>query len=282
MEGSQVELSLSMYSMHRAVKEKDWGTVDFLRFCSGENYRLVELLAHFWKDVRTELDDVVSTAKSLGIGVTSYAVSNNFVSADSALREQALRKITDGLPIAAELGTNVIRVFSGSLAEGIQYEDAKGWIIEGLKEACREAERAGMTLCLENHGKLAGKGAQVKGLIDQVGSPALKSTFDTGNFLLVDEHPLQAFSDLKGYIGHVHFKDFKEQPNGRYKSIGLRAYEGVPAGEGDAELPRILDLLAASGYNGAYVLEYEGTGVEADGIRQSYTRFEEMTRKYNG
>lgn len=274
-----MELSLSMYSMHRAVKERDWSTVDFLRFCGSENYRLVELLAHFWKDVRAELDDVVSTAKTLGIGVTSYAVSNNFVSADSALREQALRKITDGLPIAAELGTKVVRVFSGSLAEGISYEDAKRWIVEGLKEASREAERAGMTLCLENHGKLAGKGAQVKDLIDQVGSPALKSTFDTGNFLLVDEHPLQAFSDLKGYIGHVHFKDFKEQPNGRYKSMQLRTYEDVPAGEGDARLPQILELLTASGYKGAYVLEYEGTGSEADGIRQSYNRFQEMARK---
>lgn len=276
-----MELSLSMYSMHRTVREKGWSTVDFLRFCSTENYPLVELLAHFWKDVRAELDDVVSTVNSLGIRVTSYAVSNNFVSADAALREQALRKITDGLPIAAELGTKVIRVFSGNLADGIPYEDAKQWIIDGLQAACREAEQVGMTLCLENHGKLAGKGAQVKDLIDRIGSPALQSTFDTGNFLLVDEHPLQAFQVLKAYIGHVHFKDFKEQPNGRYKSIGLRTYEGVPAGEGDAELPQIMDLLTAAGYNGAYVLEYEGTGSEADGIRRSYERFQEMTRKTN-
>lgn len=276
-----MELSLSMYSMHRTVKTQDWSTVDFLQFCHTENYRLVELLAHFWKDVRSELETVVSAAKSLGIGVTSYAVSNNFVSEDPSLRKQALLKITDGIPIAAELGTKVIRVFSGSLAEGIRYEEAKSWIIDGLKEACREAEGAGMTLCLENHGKLAGKGVQVKELIDEVGSPALRSTFDTGNFLLVDEHPLQAFADLKGYIGHVHFKDFKEQPNGRYKSIGMRTYEGVPAGEGDAGLPQILDLLEESGYKGAYVLEYEGTGSEADGIRQSYNRFQEMACKYN-
>jgi sugar phosphate isomerase/epimerase len=270
-----------MYSMHRTVKAQDWSTVDFLQFCHTENYSLVELLAHFWKDVRTELVAVVSAAKSLGIGVTSYAVSNNFVSEDSSLRKQALLKITDGIPIAAELGTKVIRIFSGNLAEGIRYEEAKSWIIDGLKEACREAEGAGMTLCLENHGKLAGKGVQVKELIDEVGSPALRSTFDTGNFLLVDEHPLQAIADLKGYIGHVHFKDFKEQPNGRYKSIGMRTYEGVPAGEGDAGLSQILDLLAESGYKGAYVLEYEGIGSEADGIRQSYNRFQEMARKYN-
>ncbi len=271
-----MELSLSMYSMHRTIREKTWDTVDFLRFCHSENYRSVELLAHFWKDVHSELDGVISTLKSLEINVTSYAVSNNFVSSDSSLRKQALLKVTDGIPIAKALGTNVIRVFSGNLAEGISFEDSQDWIIYGLKEACREAEGAGMTLCLENHGKLAGKGIQVKEMIDKVNSPALRSTFDTGNFLLVDEHPLDALRVLTDYIGHVHFKDFKEQPNGRYKSLGMRTFEGVPAGEGDASLPAVLKALQTSGYNGAYVLEYEGVGNEADGIRQSFIGFKAM------
>lgn len=277
----KIELSLSMYSMHRTIKAQSWDTMDFLQFCHAENYRRVELLAHFWEDVQAELETVVSALRSLKIGVSSYAVSNNFVSTDSTLRKQALLKITDAFPIAERLGTKIIRVFSGSLVEGISFEEANNWIIAGLKEACREAEGVGMTLCLENHGKLAGKGAQVKEIIDRVNSPALRSTFDTGNFLLVDENPLDALRELTGYIDHVHFKDFKQAPHGRYKSIGMRTYEGVPAGEGDAQLFAILQMLVFSGYAGAYVLEYEGSGDEADGIRRSYRHFQDMVEKLN-
>jgi sugar phosphate isomerase/epimerase len=173
----------------------------------------------------------------------------------------------------------VIRVFSGNLAEGIAFEQARQWIIDGLKTASREAEKSGVTLCLENHGKLAGKADQIKTLLDRVDSPALRSTFDTGNFLLADEHPLDALRLLAPYIGHVHVKDFKEQGNGKYKSIGMRTYEGVPAGEGDASLPDVLDSLQAGGYTGAVVLEFEGIGDEADGIRQSFERLRTMLDK---
>ncbi|MEF3304665.1 sugar phosphate isomerase/epimerase family protein [Paenibacillus sp. GYB003] len=268
-------LSLSMWSMHRTVKERSWGVIDFLRHCKRSGWDQVELLAHFWKD-GTEAEQAADFARASGIKVVSYAVSNNFVSRDPAERQAALRKITDGIPVAQLLGTSTIRVFSGNWSEGVAYEEAMRWILEGLAEAAREAERSGVTLCLENHGKLAGRGEQVKEIIESVGSPALRSTFDTGNFLLVDEQPAAALEALLPYIAHVHFKDFKEQPGGRYKSLGQRVYEGVPAGEGDAGLAHIVGMLKRSGYGGAYVLEYEGVGSEDEGIRRSFANYERL------
>lgn len=275
-----MELSLSMYSMHRTVREKGWSAADWLRFCGTEGWSKVELLAHFWKDAAAELDETADTAKACGIEVVSYAVSNNLVSPDPRERKAGLRKIIDDIPLAQKLGTNVIRVFSGNWIDGIEYRDALEWVVDGLKEAAERAEAAGVTLCLENHGKLAGRGEQVKEIIDRVDSPSLRSTFDTGNFLLVDEHPLEAAKTLLPYVGHVHFKDFKEQEGGRYKSLSGRTYEGVPAGEGDTDLPQMLRLLADAGYRGRLVLEYEGLGSDVEGIRQSYRNFERMAAAY--
>ncbi|PYI57598.1 sugar phosphate isomerase/epimerase family protein [Paenibacillus flagellatus] len=275
-----MELSLSMYSMHRTVREKGWSAADWLRFCKTEGWLRVELLAHFWKDVDAELDETADTARENGIEVVSYAVSNNLVSLNPEEREAGLRKITDDIPVARRLGTNVMRVFSGNLADGIEYRDALRWIVDGLKRAADEAGQAGVTLCLENHGKLAGRGEQVKEIIDRVGSPALRSTFDTGNFLLVDERPTEAAKALLPLVGHVHFKDFQEREGGRYKSLSGRVYEGVPAGEGDADLPAVLRLLADSGYRGRLVLEYEGLGSDVEGIRRSYANFERMAAAY--
>lgn len=265
-----MELSLSMWSVHRTVRTKGWTVLDFLAFCQQEGIRQVELLNVFWKDADRELPAVVEALKASGIRASSYAVANDFAKDSPEKRSAALKEITDAIPVAKALGVKVIRVFSGNLTEHVTYEAALDWIVEGLGEAAAQAQREGLTLCLENHGKLAGSGVQVKTILDRVNSPALKSTFDTGNFLLVDEEPLKALDVLLHEVAHVHFKDFRSQDDGRYKSLSGKAFEGVALGQGDVDLQTIVKRLKEIGYTGAYVLEFEGPGDEAEGIRQSY------------
>ncbi|WP_139994183.1 sugar phosphate isomerase/epimerase family protein [Paenibacillus paridis] len=268
-----MKLSLSMWSMHRTVRENGWKVLDFLAFCKDEGIEDVELLNVFWKDVLEELPSVLAFVRENGIKVSSYAVANDFVKATEEERAGALKEITDAYPIAKVLGTNVIRVFSGNLSDIATYEEALDWIVDGLKEAAAGAEKEGLVLCLENHGKLAGSGEQVKTIIDRVGSPAVQSTFDTGNFLLVDEHPTAALHTLLPYVAHVHFKDFEMREDGRYKSLGGKSFEGIHLGDGAVELEKIVNKLTENGYRGAFVLEYEGVGSEAEGIRRSYEYF---------
>ncbi|RAU96166.1 sugar phosphate isomerase/epimerase [Paenibacillus sp. YN15] len=268
-----MELSLSMWSVHRSVKENGWTVLDFVDFCNKEGIKQVELLNVFWKNAAIELPAVAAAMKSKGVRASSYAVSNDFAKEDPAERKAALQEILDALPVAQTLGVNVIRVFSGNLTEHVTYDNALDWIAEGLSAAAEAAGKAGITLCLENHGKLAGSGVQVKAILDRVNSPYLKSTFDTGNFLLVDEEPLKALDVLIDDVAHVHFKDFIQQADGRYKSLAGAAFEGVSLGLGDVDLAAIVRRLKERGYQGAYVLEYEGLGSEAEGIRKSYEFF---------
>ncbi len=268
-----MELSLSMWSVHRTVRENGWTVLDFVDFCNKEGIKQVELLNVFWKNAAIELPTVVAALKSKGIRASSYAVANDFAKENAEERQAALQEILDAIPVAQALGVNVIRVFSGNLTEHVTYDNALGWIVEGLRAAAEAAGKAGITLCLENHGKLAGSGVQVKAILDKVNSPYLKSTFDTGNFLLVDEEPLTALDVLIGEVAHVHFKDFVRLPDGRYKSLAGTSFEGVSLGLGDVDLAEIVRRLKERGYEGAYVLEYEGLGSEAEGIRKSYEYF---------
>lgn len=272
-----MNVSLSMWSVHRTVRENNWTVLDFLTFCKVEGIDRVELLNVFWKDPQLELETVVRYIDENQMMVSSYAVGNDFVSEKAEKRQAALQEIIEAIPVAQRLGTSIIRVFSGSLTGTIPHETALDWIVEGLTKATRQAEAAGITLCLENHGLLAGSGVQVKQILDRVDSKALRSTFDTGNFLLVDEAPSRAIEILLPYIGHVHVKDFKELPDGRYQSLGGKAFEGIAAGRGDVRLESIIHKLQNNGYTGAYVLEYEGLGSEADGIRASFDYFRTIT-----
>lgn len=272
-----MELSLSMWSLHRTVREKGWTVLDFLGFCKEEGIKQVELLDVFWKDVEKELPQAVAFIAEHGMKVSSYAVSNDFVKSSKEERAKVEQDIIDSFPVAKALGTSVIRVFSGNLSEIAGFEEALGWIVDGLASAASKAEAEGLVLCLENHGMLAGSGEQVLTIINRVNSPSLRSTFDTGNFLLVDEDPSAALDILLPYVAHVHLKDFVRQDDGRYKSLKGMAYEGANLGLGDVEVKPILDRLNAAGYEGAVVLEYEGVGSEAEGIRRSYDYFATIT-----
>jgi sugar phosphate isomerase/epimerase len=275
MEGvGGMELSLSMWSVHRTARERGWTVLDFLSYCKEEGYRQVELLDVFWKDAGKELPQAIAFAAEHGITVSSYAVGNDLAKPAAEEREKELQVITDAFPMAKALGVSAIRVFSGNLSQGVSFDEALDWIVEGLSKAAKQAEAEGLVLCLENHGKLAGSGRQVRTIIDRVDSPSLRSTFDTGNFLLVDEDPSAALDILLPYVSHVHLKDFARRDDGRYKSLKGEAFEGADLGHGDVEVKAILDRLDARGYQGAVVLEYEGVGDEAAGIRASFDYFE--------
>ncbi|MBW7460701.1 sugar phosphate isomerase/epimerase, partial [Paenibacillus sepulcri] len=174
----------------------------------------------------------------------------------------------------------VVRVFSGDKAGDVSYEQASDWIIDGLKEASAYAASQGVTLCLENHGLFAGKAEQVLNVIREVGSEHLRSTFDTGNFLLVDESPSEAAVKLADHISHVHLKDFalvEQDYEGKiYTSLSGQRYAGFAPGEGSVDLPFILGHLKDNGYNGRLTVEYEGDEEQKQGSERSILNLRRM------
>jgi sugar phosphate isomerase/epimerase len=265
-----MKLCVSMWSMHRKFYDEGWSVLDFLRFCSAHGIRHVELLDIFWRQPQQEIEQVQSFLREHGMSVGAYAVTNDFVHDDPERRNQALKAILAGMPVAEALQTRTLRVFAGDLKSGYEFENSLNYIVAGLRQACAEAERRGLTLALENHGQLAGRGDQVRTIIARTGSDCLKSTFDTGNFILVGQSSLEALEQLKPWIAHVHVKDFRKTTDGSgFPGITGERFLSVVCGEGEIPLPELLHRLSADGYNGYVSLEYEGQGDEAQGVLES-------------
>jgi len=261
-----------MWSLHREFYAERLDVIDFIKWAAETDADGVELLDVFWKDFDTEGPKVLSALREFDLAVGAYAVGNNFVIPDAEARAQQVKIITRGVDMAKYLNARVVRVFAGDLSEGIAFDDARGWIVDGLREAAAYAEDQGITLALENHGLLAGKGAQVEGLIGDVGSPALKATIDTGNFLLVDEIPTDAVKILASLAGHVHFKDFRPAQTGEapsYPALSGEKFVGTIIGEGVVDTGKVLRILKDSGYNGWLSVEFEGLEEEKYGAARS-------------
>jgi sugar phosphate isomerase/epimerase len=222
----------------------------------------VELLDFYWKDKEKELQEVIEALKKLNLPVSAYDITNNFVKSSSVERHQEIEKVKNGVRTAKQLGTNIVRVFAGDLSDEFTFDDAKKWIIEGLKSCAADAEKEEVYLALENHGLLAGKSEQVAEIIGKVGSPYVKATFDTGNFLLVHEDPKDAFKKLKDQIVHVHFKDFRKKRSNEtlkgFRSVQGKELIGTVPGDGQVDLAYILQGLKDWHYDGWLSIEYEG------------------------
>ena len=258
-----MRISLSMYSLSSTIKKENWSIIDFIDYASKIPVDGVELLDMYWTDNnKLEIEQVKMSLDSLNLKVSAYDVTNNFVKKTSEERDAEVRKVLDGIEVAKMLDTKVVRVFCGDINGELTFEEGASWIIEGLKKCAEVAEKAQVYLAIENHGLLAGTSTQVVEILKEVNSPNVKSTFDTGNFLLVHEKPTEAFNQLKNDIVHVHFKDFREKTENDLFN-GFRSTEGVELigvipGDGEVDLAYIVDGLKKSDYDGWLSIEYEG------------------------
>lgn len=258
-----MKIALSMWSVHKYWYEQKWDTVDFLEFASEVGVQGVELLSCFWKDKEKDIPLIDAALQEYSLQVACFSACNNFVVADEEQRRGQVKEVTDAVDAAVHFGAKVVRVFSGDLPnDSITYEQGLEYVVEGLSKAAEYAEQSGVTLCLENHGLFAGRSDQVMDIIRKVNSDALRSTFDTGNFLLVGQSTSEAVDELKDYVGHVHVKDFVPVPEGTTGAV-IRAltgelYLGKVAGEGAVDLKYVFGALRNAGYDGWLSVEFEG------------------------
>ncbi len=154
-------------------------------------------------------------------------------------------RLETAIRLAEAFGTPLIRMFS-FYHEGISHDDCRDEVVSRLSRWAQTAERAGVTLLLENEGDLWGDTPdRCHDLLSSIDSPALRLTLDTGNFasLGVDSHDT-AYGLLKPWLSHIQVKDVRREPK-----------QVVPAGQGEGQIPAVLAAARRDGYHGYLSLE---------------------------
>ncbi len=257
-----MKCGLSMYSLVVPVRAGQLELYGFLDYAARVGAEGVELLDMFWTDENSEIVEVKRRCAALGLELPVYSISTNFFQPDAAARVQQLKSLCHGVDVAAQLGAGLLRVFSGDQIPGYSLEQGINWVVDSLAAGADYAASQGVTLALENHGHVAGRSDQVRGIIEVVDSPALRANLDTGNFLLVGQDPLQAAGSLVDFVALVHLKDFTyaapDETGHVYQGLDGKRYIGSVVGEGLVDLAGIYSVLAGHGYDGWLSLEYEG------------------------
>jgi sugar phosphate isomerase/epimerase len=112
------------------------------------------------------------------------------------------------------------------------------------------AEANGVILGHENCDGWAGKGPEATlACLADVGSPALKLIFDTGNPVTYGQDAWAYYQAVRAHIVHVHIKDYlpdASAPGG---------YRAVFPGQGGGRVQDIVADLKRTGYDGWYSME---------------------------
>jgi L-ribulose-5-phosphate 3-epimerase len=202
---------------------------------------------------REELRAIRRTVESGGLQLSGLATglywSANAASANAAVRKRAEAILHRQIDCAAELGIDAILVIPGSVgvdfipgAEVVAYETVHRRANEFLKAALPAAQKAGVTLCVENvWNKFLVSPLEMRRFIDDFSSDVLGSYFDVGNALHTG-YPEDWIATLGNRIRRVHFKDYR-------RNVGT--VDGFcDLLSGDVNWPAVMQALRAASYSG--------------------------------
>ena len=214
-----------------------------------------------------------------GLPVINYAIGADFLQPGGGDYAAEVARVKGEVRVAALLGAPCMRhdVSRGfpKTRQGAQDFDAA---LPVLVAACREitayaADQGIMTL-VENHGFFFQESRIVEALICRVDHPNFGLLLDIGNFLCVDEDPLEGVGRLAPYARHVHVKDFHRKAAGArwpgegwFYSRGGCGLRGAIAGHGDVPVAACLGLLRRAGYDQTMSIEFEGLEDPVKGLR---------------
>jgi sugar phosphate isomerase/epimerase len=193
-----------------------------------------------------------------GIALCGFSTHQGFVSPDAERRQANIDHTLKCIELAYRLGIPTIRVNTGRWGttksfdqlmadkgieprlEGYTEEDGFEWVVDSLEKCLKKAEECGVVLGLENHWGLGRTAKGVLKIVNEIDSPWLQVTLDTGNFLedMYEQQKMMApntvYVQAKTYYG-----------GGTWYTL-------------DIDYDRVAQTLREANYKGYISLEFEG------------------------
>ena len=190
--------------------------------------------------------------------------------------------------LARDLGTDMVRIFTGYEREGIPFDKQYALVVEGLKLAGSKAAEYGVTLAVQNHHDIALHHDAMYWLLKEVNLPNVKAGWDAWSPTLErlsSEEIRQSIIKMQPFIVHTIAADYVRLPRFHYEHE-LTNYirqedvlRAVPMGDGIIDYKTFFTTLKDIGYQGyiAYelceVLDGGGSVQNLDKAAKSFLQY---------
>jgi len=216
------------------------------------------LLVQMASDDTSYLNKLKKRAFHNGLDLMGFSTHQGFVRPDKAYRDENIALTNHQIELAYQLGIPTMRINTGRWGtsksfdhlmenkgieptiEGYTDEDGFKWVIDSIQKCIPTAEKCGVVLGLENHWGLGRTAEGVMRIVNEINSPWLSVTLDTGNFL---EDPYDRLEMLAPHTSLVQAKTY--YGGGKWYTL-------------DLDYPRIGEIMRKNNYKGYISLEMEG------------------------
>lgn len=166
--------------------------------------------------------------------------------------------------LAADLGTKMVRIFTGYERPGIPYDKQYATVVEGITLAAREAQKYGVTLVIQNHHDIALHHDAMYWMLKEINLPNVMAGWDAWSPTLEElpkEEIRQSVIKMKPYLVNTIAADYVVQPRYRYDNTLTNYIADKPVmratamGEGIIDYESFFGALKEIGYQGYLVYE---------------------------
>ncbi len=193
-----------------------------------------------------------------GQPLMGLSTHQGFVSPEREVRDANIERTRKQIDMAHKLGIPTIRINTGRwgtirsfddlmankgiepVLEGYTEEEGFGWVIDSLEQLLPMAEEYGVVLGLENHWGLGRTAEGVMRIVNDLNSPWLQVTADTGNFF---EDKYEQFDMIAEKAVLIQAKTY--YGGGNWYTL-------------DLDYNRYAEILRRHNYRGYISLEFEG------------------------
>lgn len=166
--------------------------------------------------------------------------------------------------LARDLGTDMVRIFTGYERPGVPFDKQYALVVEGLKLAGKQAAEYGVTLAVQNHHDIASHHEMMYWLLKEVDMPNVKAAFDAWTPTLQGLSPeqiRQAVLKMKPFIVHTTAAQYVRQPRFHYEHTFTNFIQdetlirAVPIDQGIIDYKTFFNALKEIGYQGYIAYE---------------------------
>jgi len=237
--------------------------------------------------------DIKRRCADAGLELANFATPADMLKGSDFNLDKEVERVKKEILVAKAMGVDKMRHdatfgFNSGDKGARSFDFMLPRIAEGCRRITEFAEGEGIRTMVENHGRYSQDSSRIEALVNAVDHDNFGVLLDVGNFMCVDEDPVDAVGRLIPYAFHVHFKDFHVKngstfnpgPGWFYTRYGTYL-RGAIVGHGDLPLSQCMNIIKQYGYDGTLSIEFEGLEEPLFAIKTGLANLERLIASVN-
>lgn len=246
--GSRIKIGLNAFSFNKPLLAGKMTIPDVIDYCAQQQLDGVDLTGYYFPGYpNVPSDDFIYAVKRAaflnGVTITGTGVRNDFALADPSSRRGHIQLVKDWVDVAAKLGSDMVRVFSGKeLPKGYTFDQVLSWMVSAFQECAEYGAKRGVLIGLQHHDDYLKTAEETIRVVNLVKSDWFSVILDVGSLRQGD--PYAEIEKLLPYASNWQIKE--------HVWYGTKKVE--------IDLPRIRKIIDKIGYRGFTPIEALGEG----------------------